>query len=286
MPKRGKKDMDLSIIIPVFNSAQYIEQLIRIILKQIACQESKVEIIIVNDGSTDDTREKLKQLKRENVIAINLESNSGVSSARNAGIVIAKGDYVAFFDVDDLPTENYIFYICEAIKTRRKLYTFAYLINGRYVGRKNSGIQGYLQHHYFCTNTIIICRSLLIANKFREAYRFGEDQDLWVRLLSIELDVYSPKPLCDYRFQHKIHKFERHPFEDSMQEGWFDENTRLEIKKYIKSRRLLIQSMCSRKVAIKNIFSRGIPFNTRVKLGVAIFGENFYNRVSQIKWFI
>ncbi len=87
--------MKISVIIPVYNGEKYIAQC----LENILCQTYKeLEIIVVNDGSTDKTAEIASTYP---VKLINQE-NSGVSVARNAGIDFATGDYIHFMDADDL----------------------------------------------------------------------------------------------------------------------------------------------------------------------------------------
>lgn len=90
----------LSIIIPVYNGAKYINRCIDSILNQNIYID---EIIIINDNSSDGTKEVLEKCyaRKENIIIINLESNQGVSYCRNLGIKIAKGEYIGFIDADD-----------------------------------------------------------------------------------------------------------------------------------------------------------------------------------------
>lgn len=85
----------ITVIIPVFNGEKYIAQC----LENILCQTySNLEIIVVNDGSTDKTNE----IAQKYPVKIINQKNSGVSVARNAGIECATGDYIHFMDVDDL----------------------------------------------------------------------------------------------------------------------------------------------------------------------------------------
>lgn len=92
------KNPKVSVIIPAYNCEEYIEQAILSCL----CQDyENIEIVVVNDGSTDSTLEKIIPFAdRGNVIVIN-QSNQGVSAARNVGIENASGDYVTFLDADD-----------------------------------------------------------------------------------------------------------------------------------------------------------------------------------------
>lgn len=93
--------MKLSIVIPVYNLAQYIEKCLNSILNQ---PFKDYEIICVNDGSTDNSLEVLK--KYEGKIVIIDKENEGSGVARNAGIDRAKGEYILFVDGDDWLEEN------------------------------------------------------------------------------------------------------------------------------------------------------------------------------------
>ncbi len=90
----------LSIIIPAYNSAQNIGACLDSILKQTG--SDKFQIIVVNDGSTDETQSVVEKYtkKHSNIVLLN-QKNSGVSRARNAGIRNAVGDYITFVDSDD-----------------------------------------------------------------------------------------------------------------------------------------------------------------------------------------
>lgn len=91
----------ISIIIPTFNSSNYISQAIKSVLNQ---SYKNYEIIVVDDGSTDNTYEELKKYKDK--IKYYYKENGGVASARNYGIIRSKGDYVCFLDADDLYKKN------------------------------------------------------------------------------------------------------------------------------------------------------------------------------------
>ncbi|MBL7873748.1 MAG: glycosyltransferase [Cyclobacteriaceae bacterium] len=93
--------VELSIILPVYNVALYLERCIRSLEDQ-DLDSSRYEIIVVNDGSPDNSREVVIQLQHEfkNLILIDQE-NKGVSLARNAGMDRAQGNYLLFVDPDD-----------------------------------------------------------------------------------------------------------------------------------------------------------------------------------------
>lgn len=87
----------VSIIIPVYNGEKFIKKCIESILKQ---TYQNYEIIIINDGSTDRTKETIESLKNEKLKLYNIK-NAGVSNARNYGMNQANGDYILFVDADD-----------------------------------------------------------------------------------------------------------------------------------------------------------------------------------------
>lgn len=101
-----KKQGMVSIIIPVYNTEKYIEETIRSIEEQ---TYKNYEIIVINDGSTDRTQKICERLKiRNNRILLLEQKNKGVSHARNIGLNIAKGEFVAFIDSDDILEKTYI----------------------------------------------------------------------------------------------------------------------------------------------------------------------------------
>lgn len=100
----------ISIIIPVYNVEEYIEKCIKSILNQVF---TEFELILVNDGSTDSSGNICdKYAQKDNRIIVIHKENGGVSSARNIGLDIAKGEYIAFVDSDDYINRNmyYILY--------------------------------------------------------------------------------------------------------------------------------------------------------------------------------
>lgn len=96
----------VSIVIPVYNCEQYIEKCLNSILQQ---TYKNLEIIVINDGSIDQSEEKINNLARtDKRIKVFKQKNKGVSSARNCGFRCATGKYITFIDGDDYIASNYI----------------------------------------------------------------------------------------------------------------------------------------------------------------------------------
>lgn len=93
--------VDVSVIIPAYNAQDTILDSLISIEKQ--SYKGNVEIIIINDGSNDDTQSVVNSYQKQSVIKVSLinQVNSGVASARNVGLKLAKGRYIAFLDSDD-----------------------------------------------------------------------------------------------------------------------------------------------------------------------------------------
>lgn len=103
--------MKVSIIIPIYNSENYLADCIEYAVSQ---TYSDIEIILVNDGSTDGS-EKICRLYEENDSRVRLinQSNAGVSVARNVGLDASEGDCIVFIDSDDYVEPDYIDYLVE-----------------------------------------------------------------------------------------------------------------------------------------------------------------------------
>lgn len=97
--ERNSENMyKVSVIIPVYNAANTVVKGIESVLNQTLDQ---VQLIVVDDGSTDDSLKIIEQYKERNDVTIYSQSNQGVAKARNAGIGLADGEYLFFLDSDD-----------------------------------------------------------------------------------------------------------------------------------------------------------------------------------------
>ena len=103
-----KQQFKFSVVMSVYKVEEYLEEAIESIVNQDIGFKDNIQIILVNDGSPDNSEEiclKYKEMYPENIEYIKQE-NGGVSSARNAGIALAQGRYINFTDSDDLLTPN------------------------------------------------------------------------------------------------------------------------------------------------------------------------------------
>ena len=111
-----KENIQLSFIMPCFNSEAFVRNGIENIKRACSIADfSSFEIIAVNDGSTDDTANILDELSGGHHLNVIHQQNKGVSSARNAGIRQAKGDWIWFVDADDSITDDSISHISEIL---------------------------------------------------------------------------------------------------------------------------------------------------------------------------
>lgn len=96
----------ISVIIPVFNREKCIEKCLESIIRQ---TYTNIEIVVVNDGSTDNSLNICKRFSSEDSRMLLIDkTNNGVSSARNAGLDVSKGDFIAFVDSDDWVEQDFI----------------------------------------------------------------------------------------------------------------------------------------------------------------------------------
>ena len=111
-----QKETDLiTVVVPCFNVEQYVEKCVNSILMQ---TYSNLEIILVDDGSRDGTREKLDAFHDQRIIVIH-QKNMGLSGARNTGIKYANGRYICFIDGDDYVEPEYVGRMYESCKKNK-----------------------------------------------------------------------------------------------------------------------------------------------------------------------
>ena len=108
--------IDFSIIIPAYNTEKYIKACLNSIYSQ---SINNWELIIIDDGSTDNTNSLLKTFIKDKRIHLISKPNEGVSIARNKGLDIAKGEYILFVDADDILYPNTLSILYDSLKNRK-----------------------------------------------------------------------------------------------------------------------------------------------------------------------
>ena len=104
----------ISVIVPVYNVENYIDNCVKSILEQ---TYKSFELILINDGSTDSSLLKCKQLEqKDSRIKVLNRQNGGASAARNSGLDVATGNYIVFIDSDDYVSKNYLENLYKAAK--------------------------------------------------------------------------------------------------------------------------------------------------------------------------
>lgn len=178
----------VSVIIPTYNRAHFLGQAIQSALDQTYPQ---VEVIVIDDGSTDDTAAVVAGFG-DRVRYVHQE-NSGVSAARNHGLRLARGATIAFLDSDDLlmphKLETQIAYL-EANPAVGMVYASHEFIHedGRYhstcrLHPSSATYHRLLAECKIALPSVLVRRSVLNAvGGFDETMRIGEDIDLWVRI--------------------------------------------------------------------------------------------------------
>ena len=164
--------IELSIIIPMYNTAKYCKELMEVLVPQI--RDRNVEICLVDDGSTENV-----EFFESYPITFIRKENCGVSSARNAGLDNITGEYVAFIDSDDLVTPDYVDSILDEIKKSK--FTFCY-IGWKAIGRWNESIVPTGLDYEFpiwnlCCWNRIYKRSVIKQTRFNELKLIAEDAE-------------------------------------------------------------------------------------------------------------
>ena len=189
-------EQTISVVIPLYNKRDYIVRTVESVLNQ---SYDHLELIIVNDGSTDDSLEQLNSLQ-DSRIKIITQANAGEGAARNKGLKAANHEWIAFLDADDSWEPDFLRCITQMLDAHPdiELCATGYKIRGpndaETVGDLNAS-EFELQDNYFalsfenklpfCASSVAIKRETLIAcGGFAEDEAMGADQDLWCRLLT------------------------------------------------------------------------------------------------------
>ena len=204
-----------TVIIPLFNKENFIENTLKSVLNQSFID---FEVLIINDGSTDKSEEKVLEFK-DTRIHYFYKENGGVSAARNFGIAKAQSDYITFIDADDFWYPNFlqemfenirrfpelkVFSAAIEVETSKKVFPSSYSI----VKTDDCEIVNYFEAS---SKETVICTSCAVFHKsvFEKTGNFdiqlksGEDTDMWIRIGLIYPILFSWKILARYVYDPK-----------------------------------------------------------------------------------
>ena len=195
----GDRSPLVSVIIPTFNSGKFIAHAVQSVLAQTYRQ---LEIIVIDDGSTDATKDVLREFNGH--IRYCYQENRGPSAARNAGIKIARGDYICFLDADDIWMPNklevqlafmeqyddisLVFSDTEEVDPDKGLHRS---VLARTVLRNDIVSQIPIQDafkkllitNFIPTSMVMVRKQCFVkAGLFNESLRVVEDRDMWLRI--------------------------------------------------------------------------------------------------------
>ncbi len=183
-----------TVIIPLFNKEKFIENTLKSVLNQ---SFSDFEVLIINDGSTDKSEEKVLEFNDARIHYF-YQENGGVSVARNFGIAKAQSDYITFIDADDYWYPNFLQEMFENINRFPKLKVFSAAIEVE-TSKKNiascysivkTGDCEIVNYFEASQKETVICTSCAVFHKsifektglFDIQLKSGEDTDMWIRI--------------------------------------------------------------------------------------------------------
>lgn len=197
----------VSIIIPCYNHGHYLSRAIDSVLSQ---DSDNYELIVVNDGSTDDTSDIVKQYITHNPsrrILLIEQENGGPSKARNVGISNAKGEYILLLDADDWISSSYVSEGLDFFGTNEDYVAFRPIVQWHNIQTKEFGYDGgysnYRNMLLYGQNCQLIMRKgdILSAGGFDESMRDGiEDWEFFIRYLYGEKKIYNSRSVL-YHYQ-------------------------------------------------------------------------------------
>jgi glycosyltransferase involved in cell wall biosynthesis len=191
----------ISVIIPLYNKASEVERTLRSVLAQ---KTQPMEIIIVDDGSTDRSLEVVRGVESP-LIKLFTQTNQGVSAARNRAIAEAHGEWVALLDADDRWCEDYLSEQISMIERYPDCGAYGsafYVDNGAGLVEgdtpKCEGIVNFfeesMRRYVLIPSATILKRDLVMQlGGFPAGMRMGEDQYLWTRIARVANVAFTPE---------------------------------------------------------------------------------------------
>jgi len=220
----NKEDPLISVIIPTYNRANFLPNAILSVINQ---TYQNWELIIVDDGSTDNTKHIVEEfIKKDSRIKYFYQENKGQPFAMNTGIKLSKGKFIAFLDDDD---EWYLEKLEKQIEFLNKdenivLVFSDVIIRGGYLdGMRSSEVSkpycGYvypklLLRNFLTASSVVIKRKVLDEMGYFDTFHCikitqTQDYDMWLRIAKKYKIGYVPEVLVKYNFSPKINSWEK-----------------------------------------------------------------------------
>lgn len=236
-----------SVIIPTYNRALFLKEAVDSVLAQ---DFKDFELIVVDDGSTDETQKILAPYLEKNLLKVIVQKNKGVAAARNTGIKSAAADWLAFLDSDDLwlpkKLEKQINFLRENPNLKICQTEEIWIRRGVRVNpmKKHQKFSGWIFKK--CLPLCLVSPSAVMIHRdvfeavgfFDESFLVCEDYEFWLRVsLNLEIGLLD-EPLIIKRGGHPDQLSQKFPVMDkfrirAMEKIWLAENLSLENKKVL-----------------------------------------------------
>lgn len=194
----------VSVVVPVYNSEEDIFTTLQSVFDQ---TYSNLEIVVVDDGSTDDSLAILRRLG-DRIVLVS-QKNGGAAAARNRGAREASGKWIAFLDADDVWAPDKIEAQMNSMGDACWSYTDCVFAGGVNDGRRDSEFSEKLSgmifdklilSNFIGTSSVLVCRDVYLASGgFDESLCSIEDWELWLRLAKEHPITYLDQPTVRYR---------------------------------------------------------------------------------------
>jgi glycosyltransferase involved in cell wall biosynthesis len=198
---------EISVVIPTRNRRRLLALALASVLDQ---QGVRLEVIVVDEASTDDTVDMVRAIGDPRVRLVRHEVALGKSSARNRGIMESVGDWIAFLDDDDIWAPDKLRLQVEVLRAAGRAWAYTGAVNitddHRVLGGAPPRAPEEIARSLHRVNgvpggcsTVLVRKEALPRDGFDERYRLCEDWDLWIRLARSGLPAHVPRPLVGYR---------------------------------------------------------------------------------------
>ena len=271
----------VSIIIPCYNQAKYVEDAI---LSAIDQTYQNIEIICINDGSTDETSEVVKKLvdKYKNIVFFDEPENKGVVYARNFAIQACSGDYILPLDADDTIESTYVEKAVKILDENKNIgivYCRAKIfgLEDKVWDLPNYSIENILyENSIFCT-ALFRKSDFVRAGGYKANMEQGlEDYDLWLSFIELGLDVYQiDEILFNYR---KYSEKSRSDFSDKNVHKIFKQIIKNHLDLYLDNKQFInkmftdVEKIKTKKKKYKKLFNVLLPFVIVEFVAILILG--------------